>query len=750
MRVWHLVGLPGFGNDDLRFVPTQPGPLFLPSSIPSGDQEQILAFYQQVISDQRFLPRSEVDWHQGIVPVARKFLERALGERGSSGLLLVVKIRKEDVDLAQVLADPVARTFQHTVVTSAHRVVHPRLEQLAALTKHVVDVMQTLYEDLSQHLAHLSERWGVIQPLLATLSNPVDVIEAVNDFVDVQLEQADVRPAAGTTLLVGVDAAEREGALSAGSERNLVQDAVIHRTLRRQLAQRPPSEVIALAAIAMKQPEAQRGPAIKKERWSLASRALEAELLVRGGELQRWAQWLAEPTWRSNLEDALRMALPAQPADFDVAEALSWFEVRRDTAQPRRRHQPGLEHLELSRAVSEVATLITDRKLARAEEQLDALATRVDVATVPRLIRADYHGVRARYLAAEGRWEEALAQFQSALHLLQTSGATKASLASIRDQFARTLCAAGKWPEAETAFREALRLQEEGGVPPIGRAVTLHELARGLRDNGRWPEAETAFREALRLKNEGGATPVSRSFTLQEFARGLRDNGRWSEAETAFREALHLQEEGGATHFYRGVTLDDLARGLRDNGRWPEAETAFREALRLKEEGSDTTISRGITLNQLARGLRDNSRWPEAETAFREALRLKEEGGASPNSRAITLDHLARGLRDNGRWPEAEAAFREALRLQQEGGDTPIRRGVTLHNYGSGLRQAGRLFDAEAVLKEALALKQAGGDTAESIATTLTALALVIEALGRPDEAATLTERARLLRSKTE
>jgi len=62
VRAWHLVGLRQAGGERLTFrLPEGGTPLMLPSTIPSGDQEQIIAFFQHVAGDEP-LARVEIDW----------------------------------------------------------------------------------------------------------------------------------------------------------------------------------------------------------------------------------------------------------------------------------------------------------------------------------------------------------------------------------------------------------------------------------------------------------------------------------------------------------------------------------------------------------------------------------------------------------------------------------------------------------------------------------------------------------------
>ena len=723
MRAWHLVGLQDPVEPKLRFEAHDRSSLFLPSSIPAGDQEQIIAFYQQVITD-RPLPRTEIEWYGGVdLSPSRKLVECLKEKLGSSGLLLVIKVRAKGVDLDDVLADSLAKTFEHTVIASAFRVSRPSLTKLAELTKLVEETTQGLYEALVDRV-NLEAEWAIVRPLMSALLNPVDVVEAANSLVDVQLEES--------AMWRGRDDATVRNRDSASGED--VRQAVYRRALRRLLSARSRAEVVALTAMVARQSPENRRLAIPDEVNDKAVESLEADLLVRNGSLYGWAAWLTQEGWTTTLGDFLKLARPS-PDEVNVDYPLSWIAPG----------EPPADRIPIQERIYDAMRLVSDRKLTRAREEIDVLAAAVEDSDISLEVRGDYWDLRARYLAVEKRWDEAIAAFEQALRLLREGAATPSSLATTMHEYACCLREARRIPQAEEAFRETLRLQEEGGDTAISRGVTMDGLGRVLRDSGHLSDAEAAFREALRLKEEGGAKATNRGVTMSDLGRTLRQSGRLSEAEAAFREASRLKEEGGAAATSRGITMDSLGRVLLDTGRLSDAEVTLRKALLLKEEGAASATSRGITMDALGRVLSAAGRLPEAEVAFREALRLADDGGDTATSRGITMDSLGRVLWAAGRLPDAEVAFREALLLKEEGVASATSRGITMDSLGRVLWDAGRLPDAEVAFREALRLAEEGGDTATSRGLTMDALGRVLQAARRlPEAETTLREALRL------
>ncbi|MGK4005803.1 hypothetical protein WMF31_24470 [Sorangium sp. So ce1036] len=185
MRPLHLLGLmpPGY-----RFHSPDGAPLMLPGSIPSGDHELLIAFFQQVITE-RPLPRVEVDGYTMLLDPSRRYLEHVLGERGSSGLLLVVKVRQPGVDLHEVAAHPVIRGFEHTALSSVHPGGTEDLRALLTLTRDVREQAESLYEATAGRLGLRQEGWRLIADFVRTLQSPIDVLETANALIEVQLEE---------------------------------------------------------------------------------------------------------------------------------------------------------------------------------------------------------------------------------------------------------------------------------------------------------------------------------------------------------------------------------------------------------------------------------------------------------------------------------------------------------------------------------------------------------------------------------
>ncbi|MDI1483706.1 tetratricopeptide repeat protein [Polyangium sp. y55x31] len=586
MRALHLIGLRTATGEKVRLYPADTFPLFLPSWLVESDREILLAFYQQILGEDT-LRRAEVEWYRSIVDADREFLRNLRERHGSDEFLVVVKVRRPDVDLNDVLAQPELQGFQHVAITSDFPVANERLGKLGEIGRLVQTTAEEIYEEMVRELGLRPDGIELVEPLVQTLLNPILVIETYNALLDVHAENV---------------------------ARENQRDAIYRRILGRLLDTMPGGEVVGLVVLALRGEKGFAAAMKEPERTNVLA-SLRGRMLVRDRKIILWARFLSEEFVRELLRERVqRLAYPEARPAHGARRVMKWLDP---AAQPVAKDR-------LRADVFAIFKWLNEGQLGRARTELQALESRLDEPGVTMVTRSYYWLAAARMLHLEGRWAEAESLFRKALSLQKEGGANAKIHGIILHNLACGLRDNGRWTEAEPLFHEALRLGEEGGDTATSRGLTLHELACGLSDNGRWAEAEPVFREALRLKEKGGATAISRSITLHELACGLCDNGCWAEAEPLFREALRLGEEGGDTATSRGITLHELACGLCDNGRWAEAEPMFLEALRLKREGAASAEELAVTLRAYSRGLRAHGRHEEAALLEAEADLLDE------------------------------------------------------------------------------------------------------------------------------
>ncbi len=273
MRAIHLVGLPGPDGISRRYTPPNTNPLTLPWTIPAGDQEQIVAYYQHTIGDST-LPRIEFDWLQdGISEASVRY---ALSERsrvGSSGLLLVVKVRCDGVDAREIHRHDVVRMFEHIVIAGGHELLNSELGNALSLTKHVERTLRDLYGEIAERMQLREDGWEAARLVARELANPVDLVELANGLIDIQLEV--LATPSGTQP-------------STAEMTPTLKSRLLSRLLQSQSAER--LAVLLAYAIGMPRELERLFPSY----WSEGQRALTSEMLLRDGRLSGWATWLSE------------------------------------------------------------------------------------------------------------------------------------------------------------------------------------------------------------------------------------------------------------------------------------------------------------------------------------------------------------------------------------------------------------------------------------------------------------------------
>lgn len=196
-----------------------------------------------------------------------------------------------------------------------------------------------------------------------------------------------------------------------------------------------------------------------------------------------------------------------------------------------------------------------------------------------------------------GRWREAIAAGERAVHLDPGD-------AEARDALGSVLLKVGRAAEAAEQFEALSRLRPEV-------AAVRSNWCDALRQTGRVAEAILQGEAALRLRPNFPEAHCN-------LGLALAGAGRPAEAMAHYEAALRLRPS------YVEV-LNNLSVVLMNSGRLEEARGRIEEALRVKPEYAEAHNSRGIIFAKLGR-------LAEAREAFETALRLKPDyAGARDN-----------------------------------------------------------------------------------------------------------------------
>lgn len=223
------------------------------------------------------------------------------------------------------------------------------------------------------------------------------------------------------------------------------------------------------------------------------------------------------------------------------------------------------------------------------------------------------------YLGREGKLEEALQYYQTALQMQPDYPGALTGLGNIHEK-------RGEYETALGLFDRALQVNPHDAEIVNGRAAVLARL-------GRFAESEAGFLKALTLRRGYGEAIFNLGSILER-------QGRVPEALARFAEAVALMPQSTNVHFAQG-------EALRRAQKHTEALAAYERALQLAPGWSEARHGRALTLMELGR-------LPEAAAEFKALL-------AVTTNRAPAMDGLGFALAMQGQVDEAEKLFREAI-----------------------------------------------------------------------------------------
>ena len=373
---------------------------------------------------------------------------------------------------------------------------------------------------------------------------------------------------------------------------------------------------------------------------------------------------------------------------------------------------------------------------AQADESPDAKA--------PKAQTEDPVVAKARALRERGdahqraqRSDEAIASYQAAIELMQSSGGDHEELALALNELAFVLHSLGRPKEAVPSLERALSIRERlfDGQDHPALASSLNNLAAVLDVLGRAREALPYYKRALSMHQrlfEGDHPRVAMSLIgLTGVLYGL---GKARESLPYCEQALSMSRRlFGADHPHVATSLNNLAAALVSLGRTKQALPHLEQALSMTRrscEGDHPDVA--ISLNNLAHVLDTLGRAREALQYREQTLsmyrRLEDHLGV-----AASMNNLASSLAAIGKPREALPYYRDALSIRRRlhEGDHPDV-AASLNNLATVLGSLGKAEEALLYSDHALVMYQRlfEGDH-PLVAKALTNLATVLCDLGK-------------------
>lgn len=288
----------------------------------------------------------------------------------------------------------------------------------------------------------------------------------------------------------------------------------------------------------------------------------------------------------------------------------------------------------------------------------------------------------------------------------------------------------------------SLRGGEGGG--PIPRAIA--EIQRLIAvDPVRAEHQARRLLERVRERGAGEGGPAASSLIL--IGRSLFLQGRYEEAAAAGKEGIALCQRArgdNAALCLRGLSQHALA--LSKLGRLGEAEVALRQSLAWADELPDEKRPLRVSIiTDAAQVFGDMGQQREAGVLLEKALAISEGRSetALRKARAGTLFFLGRLQVQQKNLDAAERNLREALRLNEElfGADHRLT-ARTRFQIGHLLLQQNRPEAVEELKLATAQLIQRAGERVEVTTSSMSMLALALEAQGRAAEAESWHRRA--------
>ena len=326
------------------------------------------------------------------------------------------------------------------------------------------------------------------------------------------------------------------------------------------------------------------------------------------------------------------------------------------------------------------------------------------------------HANHAAVLKALGRYEEALAAYDTAL-------TAKDDLVDALHERGVTLRELGRYEDALASFERALRANPRFAVAFYNRGLVLQDL-------GRNQDAVASYDHALAIEPRFVEAMNNRGRALADLQRFEDALASWDGAiaiKPDFVEALNnrtailrqLQRRDPAATVPPGAARTSIVRsGHRHDAKFLEAALlTYDNVLSIRPGFAEAWSNRGATL-------KDMGRFDDALTSFARALAIKPGLADALSNRGATYTALKR-------YPEALEDLDRALTIDSRLAEAHNNRGTTL----SGLK---RHEEALASYENALAIRPEFAEALNNRAAALLALARHEEALASCDRALTI------------
>jgi CHAT domain-containing protein/TolA-binding protein len=346
--------------------------------------------------------------------------------------------------------------------------------------------------------------------------------------------------------------------------------------------------------------------------------------------------------------------------------------------------------------------------------------------------------LKASTLIAAGKYDEALAQEESALKLREKAfGPESPLVANSLHQLGNIYHVKGDYPKAETAFQRALTIRESTSGPESNDAFTLLIGLGGLYyDMGELDKAAQFMRRATVIQgkilnlDQGRVMALFNNFALVYYAKG-----EYAAAEREFERAIAIaQRIFGPDDSNVADILLNLSTIYQAVGDYLKMESTAQHALAIYEKvlrPDDPDIGNPVLNLGNARYLRGDLE--HAEPLYQRALQIYEKAlGPEHPLVALALNNLAEIYHDRREFAQAEPLYLRSLAIREKKlGELHADVGQSLNNLGNLYRDQGDYQRAEQFYQRALSTREkALGPEHPDVMSTLSHFSLMYMAKG--------------------
>ena len=315
--------------------------------------------------------------------------------------------------------------------------------------------------------------------------------------------------------------------------------------------------------------------------------------------------------------------------------------------------------------------------------------------------------LNGKKLHADGKYNEALAEEEKSLAIVEQNGGGDADIADITNEIAWILGDQGDYPNSGRNYLRALGIYEKinGAEHPFVASV-LNNLGANYRMMGEFDKAEAVYQRALAIDEKRfGAENLKVSTILGNLAYLYYVKGDYSRAEEPYRRELAIEEKLlKADDFDIAVTTNNMALLYRVKGDYSRAIASFQRTAAIAEKVLPPDHPKLATmLSNLASTYSETGDYERAEPLFQRALKIREKvPGADSPDYAAALGNLGTLYYNEKDYLKAEQFFLNSLAIREKklGADHPLT-AATLSNLADVYRTAGDYEKAAPLLQRA-------------------------------------------------